>query len=166
MNFDLLRKKERLVFPIVRVDDRLLHGQVIIGWGQTLELAPVLLVSDRVVKDPAMVKMFRQLIPEELKGDVISLSDAAERWKRGDFKDQKPMLVVEAPVDALKLVRLGAPMKALTLGGLHFREGREELLPYLFLSEWDRTTLLELKNLGVKIRCQDLPSSKPVPFEV
>jgi mannose/fructose/N-acetylgalactosamine-specific phosphotransferase system component IIB len=165
MNFDLLRKKDRIVFPIVRVDDRLLHGQVIIGWGQTLELSPVLLVSDRVAKDESMVQMFRQLVPRELKGDVITLAEAAERWTRGDFKDTKAMLVVEAPVDALKLVKLGAPLKALTLGGLHFREGREELLPYLFLSEWDRTTLLELRNLGVKIQCQDIPATKPVPYE-
>jgi mannose/fructose/N-acetylgalactosamine-specific phosphotransferase system component IIB len=68
-------------------------------------------------------------------------------------------------VDALKLMRLGAPIKVLTLGGLHFREGREELLPYVFLSEWDRTTLQELLNLGVKIQCQDLPTSTPIPYE-
>jgi mannose/fructose/N-acetylgalactosamine-specific phosphotransferase system component IIB len=165
LNLEILRKKDRLAFPIVRVDDRLLHGQVIVGWGQALGLSPVLLVSDRVCKDPMMCRMFRQLVPEEQQGDVISLVEAAERWKRGDFKNKKPLLVVEAPVDALKLVRLGAPLKVLTLGGLHFREGREELLPYLYLSEWDRTTLEELRNLGVKILCQDLPATKPVPFE-
>jgi mannose/fructose/N-acetylgalactosamine-specific phosphotransferase system component IIB len=165
MNLDILHKKDRTVFPIVRVDDRLLHGQVIVGWGQALGLAPVLLVSDRVSKDESMIRMFRQLVPEELNGDVISLAEAADRWKRGDFKDKRAMLVVESPVDALKLLRLGAPLKALGLGGLHFREGREELLPYLYLSEWDRTTLQEMQNLGVKIFCQDLPATKPLPYE-
>lgn len=165
MNLPLLRRKNRLVFPLVRVDDRLLHGQVIVGWGQTLQLFPVLLISDRVSKDRLMSQTFRQLIPEEQKGDVISLAEAAQRWLRGDFKGTRAILVLEAPVDALKLVRLGVPLKELMLGGLHFREGREEVLPYIYLSEWDRTTLQELRHLGVKIRCQDLPATKPVPYE-
>jgi mannose/fructose/N-acetylgalactosamine-specific phosphotransferase system component IIB len=165
MNIPLLHRKERFVFPMVRVDDRLLHGQIIVGWGQSLALHPVLLVSDRVTKDASLSKTFRQLIPSEQEGDVITLTEAAERWVRGDFKDQRPMLVVETPVDALRLVKLGAQMKVLVLGGLHFREGREEVLPYIFLSEWDRTTLHELRQLGVKIQSQDLPTSTPVPFE-
>lgn len=165
MNIPLLRRKERLTFPIVRVDDRLLHGQVIVGWGQTLQLHPVILVSDRVAKDPALSATFRMLVPEEQKGGVITIAEAAERWKRGDFKNSKAMLVLEAPIDVLKLVRAGAPVKLATLGGLHFREEREELLPYVFLSEWDRTTLQELRNLGVRIQCQDLPTSKPIPYE-
>ncbi|MBU0507395.1 PTS sugar transporter subunit IIB [bacterium] len=165
MNLPLLSKKDKLLFPIVRVDDRLLHGQVVVGWGQTLGLKPVLLASDRVSKDPALCTTYRGLIPEELCGDVRSLSDVAEQWIRGDFKGTRAMVVVESPVDALKLVKLGVPLKSLTLGGLHYREGREELLPYLFLSDWERTTLTELKKHGVKIVCQDLPVAKPIPYE-
>jgi mannose/fructose/N-acetylgalactosamine-specific phosphotransferase system component IIB len=165
MNIPLLHRKDRFVFPMVRVDDRLLHGQVIIGWGQSLALHPVLLVSDRVAKDASLSNTFRQLIPGEQNGDVITLNDAAERWNRGDFKDSRALLVVETPVDALRMVRLGAAMKVLILGGLHFREGRDEVLPYVYLSDWDRTTLHELQELGVKIHSQDLPTSKPVPFE-
>lgn len=164
MSLPWFRRENRLIFPVVRVDDRLLHGQVVVGWGQTLGVAPLLLVSDRVVKDEELSLTFRQLIPAEQRGEVIAVSDAAERWVRGEFKNGRAMLVIETPVDALKMVRLGVPMKVLTLGGLHFREGREEFLPYVFLSDWDRTTLQELRGLGVRIHCQDLPTSKPIPY--
>ncbi len=165
MKIKLPWTKDRLVFPMVRVDDRLLHGQVIIGWGQMLGLSPVLLASDRVVKEESLARTFRDLIPEELNGDVITLNDAAERWIRGDFKNKRALIVVETPVDALKLLQLGAPLKQLMLGGLHYREDREEILPYLYLSEWDRTNLDELRKRGVKIVCQDLPTAKPVIYE-
>ena len=164
MSLPWFRRENRLVFPVVRVDDRLLHGQVVVGWGQTLGVAPLLLVSDRVAKDDELSLTFRRLIPEELRGDIVPVTDAAERWVRGEFKNARVMLVIETPVDALKMVRLGAPMKVLTLGGLHFREGREEFLPYVFLSDWDRTTLQELRGLGVRVQCQDLPTSKPIPY--
>ena len=158
-------QKEKLVYPIVRVDDRLLHGQVIVGWGQTLDLSPLVLASDRVARDDAAKRLYNSLIPAELRGEILTLTETAERWSRGDFDGQKAMIVVEAPVDALKLFRLGAPLKVLTIGGLHFREEREEILPYVFLSEWDRTTLGELRNEGVKVRCQDLPTAQPVAYE-
>jgi mannose/fructose/N-acetylgalactosamine-specific phosphotransferase system component IIB len=157
--------KEKLVFPMVRVDDRLLHGQVIIGWGQMLGLRPVLLASDRVVREVSLAETYREIMPPELEGDVISLSAAVEQWLRGDFKDRHALIVVEAPVDALKLLNLGAPMKVLTLGGLHYREDRDEVLPYLYLSDWDRTTLDEIRKRGVRIICQDLPTAKPVVYE-
>jgi mannose/fructose/N-acetylgalactosamine-specific phosphotransferase system component IIB len=165
MKIKLPWTKEKLVFPMVRVDDRLLHGQVIIGWGQMLGLRPVLLASDRVVKDEDLTTTFREIMPPELEGDVVSLADAAERWLRGDFKDRHSLIVVEAPVDALKLLHLGAPMKVLTLGGLHYREDRDELLPYIYLSDWDRTNLDEIRKRGVRIICQDLPTAKPVIYE-
>lgn len=165
MKIKLPWTKEKLVFPMVRVDDRLLHGQVIIGWGQMLGLSPVLLASDRVVRDTSLAETYREIMPPELEGNVITVTEAAERWVRGDFKKRHAMIVVEAPVDALKMLHLGAPMKVLTLGGLHYREDREEILPYIYLSEWDRTSLDEIRKKGVKIICQDLPTAKPVIYE-
>ena len=125
----------------------------------------MLLASDRVCKDAVLAQTLKQLVPEEQQGDVISVEDAAERWVRGDFEKTRAMIVVEAPVDALKLIKHGAPLKSLMLGGLHYREDRDELLPYLYLSEWDYTTLGEIMKEGVRITCQDLPTSKPVPFK-
>jgi len=158
-------KKEKIVYPIVRIDDRLIHGQVIVGWGQALEINPLILASDRVIKDEALMQTYRSIVPAEMGSEVLSVQETAERWQRGDFEQKRALIVVEAPVDALKLVRLGAPLKQLTIGGLHFREERQELLPYVFLSEWDRTTLAELRKEGVKIRCQDVPTADPVVYE-
>ncbi len=165
MNLKVPWKKDRLLFPIVRIDDRLIHGQVIVGWGQGLELSPVILASDRVVRDPALSRTIIELIPQEMNGEVLSLTETAERWLRGDWKGKRIMIVVEAPVDALKLIRLGAPLRRLTIGGLHFREERIEILPYVYLSDWDRTTLSEIRREGVKIQCQDIPTAKPVAYE-
>lgn len=165
MNLKLPWKKDKLTFPIVRVDDRLFHGQVIVGWGQSLGISPLVLASDRILKEPAMMRTMKELVPEEQNGDVLSIEEVAQRWAKGDYKESKAMIVVEAPVDALKLIKSGAPMKQLILGGLHYREDRHEILPYIYLSDWDYTTLAEIMKEGVKIVCQDLPTTAPVPFK-
>jgi PTS system mannose-specific IIB component len=161
---NLLPRKKKLVFPLVRVDDRLLHGQVIVGWVQALHLNPVYVACDRILREPALARALRSLIPPGTSGDIITLETAAEIWQNGELKNSRPLLVLEHPVDALKLIRLGAPMKTLTLGGMHFREERVEFLSYIFISEWDRVTLHEIRQAGVNIFCQDLPATKPVPL--
>ncbi|MFH1010693.1 MAG: PTS sugar transporter subunit IIB [bacterium] len=161
---NLLWRKKKLVFPFVRVDDRLLHGQVIVGWVEALHLNPVLVACDRVLRDTPFADTLRSLIPAGTIGDIISLEAAAEMWRNGELKNGRPMIVLEHPVDALKLIRLGVPMKTLTLGGMHFREDRTEFLPYIFISEWDQVTLREIRQAGVSIFCQDLPATKPVPL--
>lgn len=161
---NLLRRKKKLVFPLIRVDDRLLHGQVIVGWVQALRLNPVYLACDRILREPALADALRNSIPPGATGDIITLEAAAQMWSNGELKNSRPMIILEHPVDALKLVRLGVPMKILTLGGMHFREERMEFLPYIFISEWDRVTLREIRQAGVTIVCQDLPTTKPTPF--
>ena len=151
-------------FPLVRVDDRLLHGQVIVGWGQQLSLEHLILVSDRVKEDAAYTSAMTSLAPPELHAEIVSLAEAAQRWDSNEFAKRRTMLVLETTGDALKLHKQGAPLKLLTIGGLHFRESSEEFLPYVFLSRWDRVALDELTGLGVRVVCQDLPTTKPIPY--
>jgi mannose/fructose/N-acetylgalactosamine-specific phosphotransferase system component IIB len=164
MKLSLPWKKDTLQFPLVRVDDRLLHGQVIVGWGHHLSLTQFVLASDRVKADAAYTSALSSLVPPDLEVSVETLADAASKWQQKEYKDGRIMIVLETTGDALKLVNSGAPLKQLMLGGIHFREGSEELLPYIFLSRWDRIALSELLSHGIRIVCQDLPATKPTPY--
>jgi PTS system mannose-specific IIB component len=157
-------KKDKLQFPMVRVDDRLLHGQVIVGWGHQFELTRLIVASDRIKKDQTYVSALRSLVPSELEASVESLQTTAAHWREKHYDGERAMIVLESTGDVLKLLKAGAPLKQIMLGGLHFREGSEEFLPYIFLSRWDRVALKELMSHGVRIVCQDLPASKPTPY--
>jgi mannose/fructose/N-acetylgalactosamine-specific phosphotransferase system component IIB len=165
MNFKFPWQKKKLQFPLVRVDDRLLHGQVVVGWGQQLSLKRFVLVSERLGQDAAYASALKNLVPEDMTAAILSLGEAAKRWEEGDFAEPGTMVVLESAGDALKLFKQGASLKSLTLGGLHFREGSEEYLPYVFLSRWDKLALEELMNNGVRVECQDLPTTKPSPYK-
>ncbi len=160
--FSLRKKKHD--FPLVRVDDRLFHGQVVVGWAQALQLERLILACDRILAEPALKQTLLSVIPSDIEGNIFSLETAAEKWRKGELNHDRTLLILEHPVDALKLLRFGAPVKTLTLGGLHFREEREQFLPYIFLSQWDRAALREIAQEGVTIFCQDLPATKPVPY--
>ncbi|MCB9366983.1 MAG: PTS sugar transporter subunit IIB [Calditrichaeota bacterium] len=151
-------------FPIIRVDDRLLHGQVVVGWANTLGLELLVLANDRVAADRGMAAALKAGVSDEIRVEIVSMDDAATALTGGEYVEAKSMLVIESPGDALKLLHKGVALKKLHIGGLHFREGSDELVPYVFLSNWDRMALDEMVRRGVRISCQDLPSTAPVAY--
>lgn len=156
------RKKSE--YPIVRIDDRLLHGQVMVGWVSALGLEWLILANDRMILDSGMSAALKAGAPSGTKIDIVDLDEAGLGLSEGSYSKSKSMLVLESPGDALKLVHKGAHLPKLHIGGLHFREESEEFLPYVFLSNWDRMALDEMIQRGIRITCQDLPSTTPVAY--
>lgn len=151
-------------FPIIRIDDRLLHGQVVVGWAHALGLEHLILANDRVVADRGLSAALKAGVPDDVRVEIVSMDDAVAGLTNGNYAATKSMIVLESPGDALKLIHKGVVLKKLHLGGLHFREGSEELVPYVYLSNWDRMALDEMLRRGVRISCQDLPATKPVAY--
>lgn len=151
-------------YPIIRIDDRLLHGQVVVGWAHALGLDYLILANDRIVANSGLAAAMRAGVADDIRAEIIGLDQAVDGLNSGTYAKHKSMLVFESPGDVLKLLHKGVTIKQLHIGGLHFREGSDELLPYVFLSNWDRMALDELLTRGMRITCQDLPSTSPVVY--
>jgi mannose/fructose/N-acetylgalactosamine-specific phosphotransferase system component IIB len=162
ISFPWNRKKTD--YPIVRIDDRLLHGQVVVGWAHALGLEHLILANDRVVENKGLAAALRAGVADDIRAEIVGLDEAVSGLSSGEYAKHKSMLVLESPGDVLKLLHKGVTFKTLHIGGLHFREGSDELLPYVFLSNWDRMALDEMLTRGVRITCQDLPSTSPVVY--
>lgn len=156
--------RKKTGYPIIRIDDRLLHGQVVVGWAHALALEHLILANDRVLADRGLTAALRAGVPDDIRVEIVALEDAVDILNSNKYAEQKSMLVLESPGDALKLMHQGVTFTHLHIGGLHFREGAEELLPYVYLSNWDRMALDELTRRGVRITCQDLPTSTAVVY--
>ncbi len=157
-------KNKKNEFPIVRVDDRLLHGQVVVGWVAALALDRLIVANDRLISDKALCAALRAGVSADIRVDILELDGAVAGLSSGDFASSKSMLVLESPGDVLKLIHKGVTLKTVHIGGLHFREGSDELLPYVYLSNWDRMALDEMVERGVRVSCQDLPATTPVVY--
>ena len=99
MKFNFPWQSKKLQFPLVRIDDRLLHGQVVVGWGQQLPLSRFVLASDRLGRDAAYNSALENLIPRDMSATALSLSEAAKRWKQEEFTGQGTMVVLESTGD-------------------------------------------------------------------
>ena len=152
--------------PIVlaRIDDRLIHGQVAHGW-VALKATLFVVISDALRADPAMAELYLLAVPDGARARVVSVAEALEPAFREEAERERTILVLPGTEEALRLVTGGLPLHELNVGGLHFAEGKRELLPYLFWDDADRERLRNLAARGVKLTAQDLPSNPAHPLE-
>ena len=154
--------------PIVlcRVDDRLVHGQVVMGWGRPLDLQRIVLVDDEVRASPWEQELYRMAAPPEMLVEFASAEEAAPKlagWRAGR---ERVLVLVGTISSAAELFRRApGTLPELNLGGIHAGPGRRERLRYLYLSDEEFAMLLGLARGGVAVTAQDVPTSRPVPLE-
>ena len=147
---------------LARVDDRLVHGQVVLAWCTALRAVRLLVADDGV----ASTTWERELVKASAGDLQVEIFPAAETASVLAAEKSRPgaaILLFRSPADALAAVEAGAALEELNLGGLHHAPGRAPVLDYLYLSEADRQALRRLAERGVRLVARDLPSSRALP---
>ncbi len=144
-------------FRLFRVDDRLLHGQVSLGWGRHLGRTDYILADGPLSRDPDAAELIRLAVPEGSRLVVLSTADLIEApGLRTGVDPANSVLLVRGLAEAAQLLRGGIP-GPVNLGGLHLRSGAVEILPFLFLTPGDRRLLRGLIDEGHSFFAQELP---------
>ena len=154
--------------PIVlfRVDERLIHGQVVVGWGGPLHADRIVVVDDELAASPWEQELYCLGVPPEIEARFLSVADARgdlPAWK-GDAK--RTIVLVRDVATAGRMAAGGALAgEEVNLGGIHHAEGRDRILPYLHLRPEERAQLDAIAATGAEVSARDLPASKKVPLK-
>ena len=152
------------MIALYRIDDRLIHGQGVVGWAQRLGIGFIVLVNDEVRASDWEQELYRMGAPPSIELIFASVAEAAARlpeWER----DRRRGIVLSGDVDTMvSLARAMPGRRCVNLGGIHAREGRSERLRYVFLTPEEAANLKALAAEGVDVSAQDVPTAKPVPI--
>jgi PTS system mannose-specific IIB component/fructoselysine and glucoselysine-specific PTS system IIB component len=149
---------------LYRIDDRLIHGQVVVGWGQRLQVGFIVLVDDAVRASPWEQELYRMGVPPDIEMIVASTAEAAARLPEWDA-DPRVGIVVAGDVGTLAaLTGNGHQVKRINVGGIHQRPGRRERLRFVFLSDTEAEQLHQLALRGIEVTAQDVPTARAVPL--
>jgi mannose/fructose/N-acetylgalactosamine-specific phosphotransferase system component IIB len=150
---------------LCRVDDRLVHGQVVIGWGRPLAIELIVLVDDAVTASPWEQDLYRMAVSPEIEVQFAGASDASTRLREWQSGTRRVLILTgDLPTMAALYAAEPSAMRRINLGGLHHRPGRRERLPYLYLTDDELRDLRALEAAGAEIQAQDLPTTAPVPL--
>jgi len=141
-----------------RVDDRLIHGQVIEGWVKFLNANKIVVIDDKVTKD-AMQRLAMEIaVPSNIKVIMITVEDSIGEIDSCLKKNEKTLALFSNLEDVLRVVTLGLKIDSLNLGGLRFSKGKKLISETIFLDQGDAEILKKLLNLGIKVNIQPTPS--------
>ena len=153
-----------MTIKLYRIDDRLIHGQVVVGWGQPLHVGFIALVDDSVRANEWEQDLYRMSVPPHIEVIFASVAEAADHLSAWEA-DRRPGIVVAGDVGVFAhLARRSGRLTRINIGGLHQRADRAERLRYVYLSDAEAAQLKELAAGGVDITAQDVPSARAVPL--
>lgn len=146
---------------ILRVDDRLVHGQVIAGWVRPLGIDTIILASDALANDEWACTAYRLAVPEGIRFQCCGIDRAAALVRDG-IEHARIMIVVERMSDAYELIVRGVPAKEVIIGGLSHTDGSRAIAPYINLSPQAIEAAIKIYQLGVRLTGRQLPNSPPI----
>jgi PTS system mannose-specific IIB component/fructoselysine and glucoselysine-specific PTS system IIB component len=149
---------------LFRIDDRLIHGQVVVGWGQPLGIEFIALVDDQIAASDWEQDLYRTGVPAGVELYFDSVESGVRRLP--DYlADARPGIVLTGSVDAMRaLSEQSGRVEHVNVGGLHSQPGRVERLRYVFLTPEEERGLKSLGDAGVEVTAQDVPTASPVPL--
>jgi mannose/fructose/N-acetylgalactosamine-specific phosphotransferase system component IIB len=145
---------------LVRIDDRLIHGQVVLGWAKAIKPDRIVVASDRVAASGWERRFYSSSVPSHIKVAFFDLDETARQIANDLFEGEVVLLLFETVQDVLTVVEKGVSFPRVNVGGLHYREGAEEVMPFIFLTPEDRQSLRELVKKGVTLMAQDIPGNE------
>ena len=146
-----------------RIDDRLIHGQVLVAWGARLDPARIWVVDDGVAASEWERVLFREAAPG-IDVRVASVAEAAAAHAAEAEAPRAAFLLVRDLDTARRLADAGARVAEWNVGGLHYAPGKEKVNDYVYLDERDRESAKALLAGGARLIVQDVPASRPLPL--
>ena len=152
-----------MAIVLYRVDERLIHGQVVVGWATRLHPTRIIVVDDELAQSPWEQELYCLGLPGDLTtefDDVAHARAQLNEWRSGTDR----VMILTRDVRTMRRLGEAGLLKGeeINLGGIHYAAGRTAVLPYLYLSEEERQEMAALSADGAVVSARDLPGGKRV----
>ncbi len=148
-------------FSLVRIDDRLIHGQIATQWLKFAHGNKVLIVDDKVPEQQLQVRILKVAAPPGVKVLIKNVADSIEFCKKDPKPDESIVVLVKVPEVIEQLLDAGIEMKEVVLGGMGFKEGRKRLNKNVSASEEEIECMKRIVSKGVNLYYHLVPEEAP-----
>ena len=146
---------------ILRIDDRLVHGQVITGWVKSLNLNNIIVANNKLIKDEYKISATKIAIPTGVDIEFLTIAKTAKALNENKWEKKQTIILVESPKDAYEILKRAPVFKTVNVGGLHLRNHRFQLTDNIAIDTEDEKYLLMIHNLGITLEGRALPTDEP-----
>ena len=140
----------------VRIDDRLIHGQVATVWTKESGCNRIMACSDEVAADSLRKQLVIQVAPPGIKAYVVPIEKAIAAYKDPKYDSFKTLFLFTNPADVLRMVEGGVDIKSVNVGGMCYKEGTKQITNALCMSDADIEAFKKLNEKGIELEVRKL----------
>lgn len=146
----------------IRIDDRLIHGQVATLWTNELSITRIMVVNNEVAANEVQKTMLRIAAPSNVSTSLISEEKAVTNIKGGKYKGQRVLMIVKDPETIIRLIDSGLDIKKINIGNMSTRENTHHIKPSVSITPEEEKAFHQLLDRGVEITAIMVPTDKKV----
>jgi PTS system mannose-specific IIB component len=147
---------------LTRVDDRLVHGQVMTSWQKATGANKFMVIDDEVAANELTKTVLKGVVPSQVKLGIFTVQKAADRLIKGFKPTDKVIILVKTPITILRLAQAGASFKALNIGGMGITAKRKTFYQNIACSDEEIEAMKELIEMGCNVTIQIVADDQKV----
>lgn len=151
------------MLKIARLDDRLIHGQIINNWCTSEDITEIIVINKDVANNDMRKTMIEMSVPEEINILFCDVSDALEIYDE-ECKYEKLMMVFGNPFEVLEFIENGGKIESINIGGMSFRKGRKRLSTAVYMNDEEIEVLKKIAEKNIKLEIRILPTDRSIDF--
>jgi mannose/fructose/N-acetylgalactosamine-specific phosphotransferase system component IIB len=148
----------------VRVDDRLIHGQVVLGWVRMVGATRIVVADDAVAKDEMQKTLMQFAAPPGVETTIIPVDEAGAALAHDGFPGDTVMVLVRGPRELVRLMAAGVPVTKVNVGNVRAAPGRERLTKEVAADRDDLSAWQALDAAGVALEAVWIPGGGVTDF--
>ncbi|MGG5318486.1 PTS system mannose/fructose/N-acetylgalactosamine-transporter subunit IIB [Enterococcus sp. AZ072] len=143
----------------IRIDDRLIHGQVAGLWTNELKATRLMVINDQVATDDTQKSLLRMVAPGTVNTSIITEETAFANISAGKYAGQRVFVILKSPVEILNLLDRGLPIKRINVGNMSSRDNTEVIKQGISVTTEEKAAFKELLERGIEITTIRTPSN-------
>lgn len=143
---------------LARIDDRLIHGQVVTIWSKEAKCQRIIVCNDDVAKDEIRKTLLTQVAPPGVKAHVVDVEKAVRVIKNPKYENDIVLLLFTNPTDVLRLVEAGVDIKSVNVGGMSFKEGKIQVTGAVSVNDEDIRAFKALNDRNIELEIRKVAS--------
>lgn len=149
---------------LVRVDDRLIHGQVVAVWLRAVGADRIVIVDDKTARDDFLKDVLLLAAPQGTPVEVYTVAEGAARVAELAASSTGTFVLMRTPLTALKLREMGVQFDVLNLGGLGAGAGRKPLYKNISATDEELAAMRSLEAMGTRVEIRIVADDHAVAF--
>ncbi|WMC20237.1 MAG: PTS mannose transporter subunit IIAB [Enterobacteriaceae bacterium PSpyr] len=147
---------------LIRIDDRLIHGQIVTRWVKEIYVNRIIVINDEVNNDNIRKTLLTQISPPGITSHVINIDKTIRVWNNPKYFNDNVMFLFTNPNDILKIIKKGIKIKSINIGGMSYKKGKKQINDAISVNEKDIKAFKELNSLGIELEVRKVPSDRKV----